>query len=420
MAQAAKWKQSLHQARRTLAKSWLRFNSQVTVVGITGSYGKTNTARAIAAVLSQKFKTLQTGLDLDTIYNLPVTLLKLRPWHQRLVLEYGVDHRNEMDFHLSLVKPSIGVVTGINPTHSNPELLGSLKGVIEEKSKLLQALPKDGWAILNWDDEKVRPMAKKTKAQILWYGTDRKKCDFWAEKIKVTLGETTFTLHSDTPVYRTKKIQIKTGLIGRHFVYACLAAAAVGIKSGLSWQEIKKSLAKLKSLKGRVSLEKGPRGSVLINDALRANPASTMAGLQVLTDLPTKGKRVAVLGEMGELGVLAEKGHREVGRKVGKLKVDYLISIGPLQKFVVEEAVRHGMKKENVFWVKDVHQAAKVLKKVLKKGDLFYLKGSLLRHLERILLILKNKKVACHVVFCHNYNQCDVCSELEKKSSPQD
>jgi UDP-N-acetylmuramoyl-tripeptide--D-alanyl-D-alanine ligase len=410
MAETQPWKQPFHQFRRLLAKLWLQLHPQVKIIGITGSYGKTNTALAVATVLSQKYKVLQTDLNLDTVYNLPITLLKLRN-QEILVLEYGVDHQNEMDFHLSLVKPSIAVVTGINPTHSDPELLGSLEGVIKEKGKLLEALPKDGLAILNRDDENVQKMAKKTKAKIIWYGTSS-RCDFWADEIRVNFSGTSFTLHQDG-----KKKRLKTGLIGRHFVHECLAAAAVGRSLGLNWQEIKRGLAKLRPLKGRVSLEKGPKGSILINDSLRANPASTVAGLQVLSDLPAKGRRIAVLGEMGELGDLAEEGHREAGRKVAELKIDYLIGIGPLQRSTTQEAMKQGMKKENVFWAKDVHQAAEILKKLLKKGDLFYLKGSLLRHLERVLLILDGKKVGCQVTSCHQYQPCPSCpSLLERKS----
>lgn len=408
MAQTAAWKQPYHRTRRLIAKIWLQLFPQLTIIGITGSHGKTNTTRAIAQVLSEKYRTLQTDLNLDTVYNLPITLLKLRPWQQKLVLEFGVDHKGEMDFHLSLVKPSIAVITGINPTHSDPELLGSLAKVIEEKSKLLEALEENEMAIMNWDDGEVRKMAKKTKAKVLWYGTSP-KCDFWAGKINVDFSGTTFLLH-----HQNKKMSLKTGLIGRHFVLSCLAAAAIGKLQGLSWDEIKRGLAKLKPLKGRISIEKGPQNSILINDALRANPSSTIAGLQVLVDLPTKGKRIAVLGEMGELGNSAESGHREIGRKVAELKIDYLVSIGPLQKYTAEEAKKSGMKEEKIFWVKDVHQAAQVLDKILKKGDLFYLKGSLLRHMERVLLILKRKKVGCRVANCHFYQQCPSCPHLEE------
>ena len=409
MAEMQPWKQPFHQARRILAKLWLKFHPQITIIGITGSFGKTNTTRAITSVLSEKYKTLQTDLNLDTVYNLPITLLKLRPWHQKLILEYGVDHQNEMDFHLSLVKPSIAVVTGINPTHSDQELLGSLAGVIKEKGKLLEALPKDGLAILNWDDENVRQMAQQTKAKIIWYGTSS-KADFWAEKIKINFSGTSFLLHEKDGIH-----QLQTGLVGRHFVHECLAAAVVGRNQGLNWQEINRGLAKLKPLPGRASIEEGPKGSILINDALRANPASTIAGLQLLVDLSTKGKRIAVLGEMGELGALAEESHREVGKKAAELEIDFLICVGPLQKYTAEEAIKGGMDKEKIFWVPEVNQAAAILEKILKPGDLFYLKGSLLRHLERVKLILEGKTVGCQLNLCHSYQQCDACPNLKRR-----
>jgi UDP-N-acetylmuramoyl-tripeptide--D-alanyl-D-alanine ligase len=174
-------------------------------------------------------------------------------------------------------------------------------------------------------------------------------------------------------------------------------------------------LAKLKPLPGRASIEEGPKGSILINDALRANPASTIAGLQLLADLPTKGKRIAVLGEMGELGELAEKSHQEVGKKVAEMKLDYLICVGPLQKHTAEEAIKGGMDKNKVFWVPEVHQAAAILAKILKPGDLFYLKGSLLRHLERVKLILEGKEVGCQLNFCHAYQPCDACPSLKRR-----
>jgi UDP-N-acetylmuramoyl-tripeptide--D-alanyl-D-alanine ligase len=414
MAQTATWKQPFHWARRSIAKYWLKLFPKITVIGIVGSYGKTNTTKAITQVLSEKYRTLQTDFNLDTIYNLPITILKVRPWHQKLVLELGVDHRGEMDSYMKLVRPSIGVLTGITPVHSDPELLGSVEGIIKEEGKLLQALPKEGVAILNRDDENVRQMAQKTKAKVIWYGfKDRKNCHFWAEKIKVDLKGTSFNLHSNYLNNWRKGLSIKTGLIGRHFTHACLAAAVVGKLQGLTLKEIEKGLTKLTPLKGRVSIEKGPKGSILINDALRASPASTIAGLQVLKDLPTKGRRIAVLGEMGELGESAEIEHQRIGQAVAKLgKVDFLISVGPLQKLTASEAIRNGMKKSQVFWAKDVLQAAQILKKILKKGDLFYLKGSLLRHMERIVLALEGKDVGCKAISCHFYPQCPSCPYL--------
>ncbi|MCJ7829469.1 Mur ligase family protein, partial [Patescibacteria group bacterium] len=291
------------------------------------------------------------------------------------------------------------------------EHLRSLEGIIEEKSKLLRALPRSGLAILNWDDENVRKMAQNTKAKIWRCGLNEKECDFWASDIRVDFSGTYFTL--GTKIYSSKKIiQVKTGLVGKHFVQCCLAAAAVGVHQGLTWKQIKNGLTKLKPLPGRLSIEEGPPGSLLLNDSLRANPASTLAGLQTLADLPTKSKRIAVLGEMGELGESAEKEHQKIGEEVAKLKIDYLVSVGPLQKLTVQQAIKSGMKKEQVFWAKDVFQAAQILKKILKKGDLFYLKGSKLKHMERILLLLNGQKVSCQVNSCHYYFPCQNCPHL--------
>lgn len=380
----------------------------MTIIGVTGSYGKTNTSRAISQVLSEKYQVLETDLNLDTNYNLPITLLKIRSSYQKVVLEYGVDHQGEMDFHLNLVKPQIAVLTGINPTHTDEEHLGSLNNLIKEKKKLLLALPQSGLAILNGDDSQVRKMAQGIKAKVLFYGTDVKD-DFSAQQIKVGFTGTTFVL----VYYQNHEKKIKTGLIGRHFTQACLAAAAVGLNQGLTIEQIQKALGKLKPLPGRLSVEKGPLETILLNDSLRANPASALAGLQTLADLPTKGKRIAVLGEMGELGDSTEKEHRRVGEKVAQLKIDFLLGIGPLQKLTIEQAVASGMERKKTFWAKDVVQAAEFLKKILKAGDLFYLKGSRLRHLERILLLLTGEKVGCRTVSCHFYHHCRDCPYLK-------
>ncbi|MCJ7805015.1 UDP-N-acetylmuramoyl-tripeptide--D-alanyl-D-alanine ligase [Patescibacteria group bacterium] len=404
-------KKIFHRTRRIIAKVWLKLNPQITVIGVTGSYGKTNTVRAISQVLSEKFKTLQTDLNLDTNYNLPITLLKIRPWQQKVVLEYGVDHLGEMDFHLGLVKPQIAILTGINPTHADEEHLGSVENIIKEKKKLLLALSRNGLAVLNWDDKLVRPMAQGFQAKVVFYGSDKKKCDFWAERIKVGFKGTTFLLgYRDGKVKKT--LQVKTPLIGRHFVQDCLATVAIGFYQGLNTKQIKNGLLKLKPLAGRLSVEKGPLGSVLLNDSLRANPASTLAGLQTLADLSTKGQRVAVLGEMGELDQSAEVEHQRIGQKVAELKIDFFIGVGTLQKLATQQALASGLKKEQVFWAKDVLEAARILKKILRKGDLFYLKGSRLRHMERILLVLQGEEAACRVADCHFYHHCESCPYL--------
>lgn len=384
-----------HTSRRILAKLWLQSHSKTTVIGVTGSYGKTNTVVAIDAVLSQKYKTLTTDINLDTIYNIPITILKLTN-QEKIILEYGVDKTGEMNRHLFLAKPTIAIVTGISPVHSDKSHLGSLENIIKEKTKLVQAIPKDGFAILNYDVLEVRNMKSKCLGQTIFYGLDKEKCALWANRVKLGLAGLEFNLH-----YKDQMVKVKTALIGKQFVYNCLAAAAAGILSDIPLSLIARGLEGLKPLPGRMSLEQGPKDTILLNDSRRANPASTIAGLKSLKDLPSK-RKIAVIGEMGELGEWEEKGHRDVGREVGLLKPAYLICVGPLTKYIAQEAEK-SMRKNSVIYVSDVFEAAGVLAGILRKGDLIYLKGSLLKHLERIPLIIEGVKVDSDQIASHRY-----------------
>lgn len=401
------FKKIFHKTRRILAKNWLRSQPWVRQVAITGSFGKTNTTRAIWQVLRGAGRGVMTDLNLDTIYNIPITALRVRPWHRFVIFELGVDKPGEMLFHLEVVRPKIGVVTGITPVHSDEEHLGSLEGIIREKGHLLEALPKEGKAILNFDDKNVREMSGRTQASLIWYGQDKKNCHFFPEKIKVSLKGLSFILN--TPAGR---INVKTPLLGRHHIYTCMAASAVGLELGLRLRQIAKGLEKLRPLKGRLSFEKGPKGTWLLDDRLRANPASTIAGLEFLKDIKERRRKIAVLGEMGELGKYKVAGHQEVGKKAAECGLDYLLCVGPLQKHTAQTAIKAGMKKAQVLWVKDVKEAAQVLEKILQKDDIWYLKGSLLRHMERIIYLLEGKKVDCQQVSCSRYQPCSSCPQL--------
>ncbi|MBI2594076.1 hypothetical protein HYW39_00040, partial [Candidatus Curtissbacteria bacterium] len=203
-------KNIFHESRRVLAKVWLAFHKNVQIIGITGSYGKTNTTAAIAAVLSEKFKVLATDLNLDTRFNIPITVLRLSD-QKKLVLEYGIDKRGEMDYHLFVAKPSIAVVTGITPVHADSAHLGSLENIIREKGKLAAAVPKSGWVIINWEDQDTREIALVATAKIIFYGENKDKCQFWASDVRTSLSGTSFTMH-----YQDKAYKIKIPLIGHH------------------------------------------------------------------------------------------------------------------------------------------------------------------------------------------------------------
>src|SRR3990167_4937602 len=181
------WKKPLHASKALLAKNYLKLLPNVGVIGITGSVGKTLTQNAICAVLSQKYRVVVGDENLDPTFRIPQTILKTKPWDNYLILEYGVEHPGDMDYYLSLAKPKIGVVTAIAPTHT--KYLGDEGGVFEEKVKLVEALPKDGNAVLNADDKKVAQMAARTRVKIYWYGQKAKngiKISHFAQNLRVS------------------------------------------------------------------------------------------------------------------------------------------------------------------------------------------------------------------------------------------
>ena len=162
------WKKPLHISRSLLAKSYLKLLPKLDIIGITGSVGKTLTQNAVYSVLTQKFKTVVGDENLDPTFRIPQTILSAKPWHQKMILEYGVEHPGDMDYYLSIVKPNIAVVTTIAPTHL--KYFGSIDGVFEEKVKLVKSLTKSGYAVLNADDPYVVKMSKFSKAAIFWFG----------------------------------------------------------------------------------------------------------------------------------------------------------------------------------------------------------------------------------------------------------
>ncbi len=402
-------KKLFHSARRYFAKRHLASKKAIQI-GITGSQGKTNTTYVISSVLQALGETIVTDTNLDTIYNVPITALKVRPSTEYVVWELGIDRPGEMSSHLEIAKPSIGIITGISAVHTDKEHMGSIENLIAEKRKLIEALPSTGFALLNWDDPNVVGMAPYTKASVVKFGT-KSECDVWVgtSSISSTLHGISFQLHDKDTV-----IPISTGLIGIHHIYNIMAAFLVFKHvNGGDVSVFVDAVRKLKPLAGRMSVEPGPRDTVLLNDALRANPTSTRFGLQTLATLQdVKGKKIAVLAEMGELDKTEEE-HARLGEFISKTGVDFVVCIGPLQKYVYDAAIKGGFPTQNAFWVPDVFEAAKVLGPIVQANDVLYMKGSLLRHVERVLLLLQRTQVNCTVVSCPFYRHCSQCEYLK-------
>ncbi len=346
------------------------------VVGVTGSIGKTTTKEMIYGVLSQRFRTLKSEGNYNSEIGLPLTLLKLEPSHQRVVLEMGMYDLGEIAELAAIARPHIGVVTNVGPTHL--ERLGTIERIAQAKTELVEALPDDGVAILNGDDPWVRQMAARTQAEVFYYGLDQ-TCDLWANHIESQgLEGIRFRFH-----HGPETIHARVPMLGRHSVHTALAAAAVGLVEGQSWQEIIAGLRGAAQL--RLLVVPGLRGSTILDDTYNASPTSTIAALNLLEELD--GRKIAVLGDMLELGAYEEEGHRKVGRRALDV-VAVLITVGERGRLIAEEALACGMEEEKVFVEEDNDSAIARLREIVAPGDIILVKGSRGMKMEEIVAAL--------------------------------
>ncbi len=370
-------------ALQRLAAYW-RAKHDVRVVGVTGSVGKTTTKETIASVLSQRFRTLKSEANYNTEIGLPLTLLRLEPYHERAVLEMGMYALGDIAHLAEIARPHIGVVTNVGPIHL--ERLGTIERIAQAKAELPQALPSaadGGVAILNGDDPLVRAMAEKTKARVFYYGLDP-TCDLWASHIEsMGLEGIRFRFH-----YGLETVHAKVPLLGRHSVHSSLAAAAVGLVEGLSWEEIVSGLRNTAQL--RLIAVPGLRGTTILDDTYNASPASTIAALNLLEEL--EGRKIAVLGDMLELGAYEEEGHRKVGRRAVDV-VDKLITVGERGRIIGEEALACGMAREDVMIMKSNREAIEFLHRLLAPGDIVLVKGSRGMKMEEIVAAMTNESM---------------------------
>ena len=355
------------------------------VIGITGSVGKSTTKELTHNVLSVKYNTLKNEGNLNNEIGLPLTLLNLEPTHERVVLEMGMYALGEIELLCQLARPEIGVVTNVGPVHL--ERMGTIERIAQAKSELVQALPaKNGIAILNNDDPLVRPMAAQTKAQVLTYGLSP-EADLWAGDVSSAgLEGVRFVFH-----YQGEHLHVKVPLLGRHSVHTALRAALVGLADGLAWEEIIAGLQALSSTAQlRLVAVRGPNRSTLLDDTYNASPASTIAALNLLDDL-TATKKIAVLGDMMELGSFEEEGHRKVGCRAAGI-VDLLIVIGPRAQLIAEEAIACGLNESQILSLQDNETAVAELNKILEPDNIVLIKGSNSQRMNEIVAALSHRR----------------------------
>lgn len=389
----------------SLARGVLR-HYQPEIIAITGNSGKTSTREAIATVLAPAFSLRQSVKNYNTEIGVPLTilgseaggrspfawggvilkgvalLLKKAEYPDVLVLEYALDRPGDIAYLVRLAKPHIAVVTTIGEVPVHVEAFRSREELVREKTALVTQLTKDDVAILNADDPAVKAMARKTKAKVVTYGRSSgadirlvsvnfKGLDRGMQ-IKVSHGEAT------VPVSLPH-------LIGEHQVYAVLAAIAVGVVKGVNLVAIAEALAQYESLAGRMRVISGIKDTTMIDDSYNSSPDAALAALETLRSVEeTHGRKIAVFGDMAELGSLTEKSHRDVGARAGEI-ADALVTVGAKAKTMREAAHGAGMAEDQIFSFDDAESAGLFLQDFITAGDVLLVKGSQVVRMEKVV-----------------------------------
>jgi UDP-N-acetylmuramoyl-tripeptide--D-alanyl-D-alanine ligase len=376
------WVDNTIHALQQVARFWRR-RLDLRVIGITGSVGKSTTKELIAEVLGQRYCTLKNPGNLNNEIGLPLTLLRLGEGYEAAVLEMGFYVPGEIALLCEIALPQVGVVTNVGTVHA--ERAGSQEAIARGKAELVKSLPASpaGVAVLNYDDPWVRDMALQTSARVFFYGLDP-HADIWADEVEgIGLEGIRFRLH-----YRNEVLHLRVPLIGRHSVHTVLRAAAVGLVEGLTWQEIVSGLrsghAQLRLVAVRTE-----SGALMLDDTYNASPESTLAALNLLSEI--EGHKIAILGDMLELGPYTQVGHEMVGVRAAEV-ADELVTVGELGRMIAASARGAGMKNELITEFADTQEAIAYLEAHLSAQDVVLVKGSHGVRMDRIAAALEYRK----------------------------
>lgn len=351
--------------------------------GITGSTGKTTTKEMLAHILQAKFSVLKTEKNYNTEIGVPLTLFQLNVTHSALVVEMAMRGKGQIAWLAEIAKPKIGIITNIGPAHL--EFFKSVEEVAEAKAELLQALPPDGIAILNSDDSFFPFLKSRSQCEVITFGMST-SADVSAEVLSKTKP-----LLLRLKTFKGDAI-VEVPIEAEHDVLNLLSAVAASLVAGLSLEEIKEKIPTLPRPPMRMELLNLPPGILVINDAYNSNPASLKAALMYLKE--KSGRKIAVLGDMLELGENSEKIHYEAGKWVVDAGVDFLITVGKLSQFIGKGAEERGMSSDQTFYCGDREEALFILHRLLEEGDVVLVKAS--RKLEL-------DKLVEELIKCHSY-----------------
>ena len=352
--------------------AWYRDRFEIPVIAVTGSVGKTTTKDMIASVLSQEYEVLKTEGNFNNDIGLPKTLLRIGKNTQVAVVEMGMNHAGEIAYLTRLAKPTMAVITNIGDAHIGN--LGSKENILKAKCEIFEGLSEGGIAVLNADDEYLRRLkddpsfAEKFRA--VWIGESR-EADLQARDIESAFPDhMLFTASAGT---EETQARFEVPAPGRHMIYPVLTACAVGRANGISYDRIARGIAEYVPTKMRMEIRTFPGNVTIINDTYNANPQSMKAGLDSLAVLEDV-KKIAVLGDMFELGDREESLHKEVGAYAATLSIDTLITVGKASAGLGEEAKKEGL--SDVVICHDKEEAKTVLKRYIGENTAFLFKAS--------------------------------------------
>jgi UDP-N-acetylmuramoyl-tripeptide--D-alanyl-D-alanine ligase len=359
------------------------------IIAITGSAGKTSTKEFLSKLLSVDFEVLATQEGYNTDIGAPLSLFGekvpnnlfnifhwiiilskcffkaffMKDLPDKIVVEMGADKPGDIKYLCSIFKPNKAVILPVHMAEFK-----SIDEIAKEKSQLAKAIPENGKLFLNFDDIKVRDMAKLTKGNVVFFGLTDNGC-YQAKEVKSDLTGLKFELK-----YYNQKEKFQARIYGKHIIYAILAAIAVAAEENISMSEIKDAVARLEPFKGRMNVIEGIKGSIIIDDSYNANPQSVLEALEFLDSVP--GRKIAILGNMNELGDYEKEGHERVGHKAGKV-ADIILTIGPAtKKYLIPAALNEKIKKDSILSFENAEKAGDWLRKKLREGDVVLAKGS--------------------------------------------
>lgn len=377
------------------------------VIGITGSVGKTSAKEAVFLALSSKYQVRKNEKNYNNEIGIPLTVIGAESGNRSfwkwlkvfvkwlatiifpvkypeiLVLEMGVDRPGDMKYLVNFIPLKAGIFTNVSTSHL--EFFRGIDHIAKEKGKMIEALPESGTAILNADDERVLKMKDKTKANVITFGFSERaqikasRASFIYDERKKLAG-INFKLN-----YQEKIMPVRLPrVIAEHHIYAVLAGVAVGMAFKINLVDIARSLENFSSLPGRMVPIEGTGNSLIIDDTYNASPKSVIAALEVANEILAP-RKIAVLGDMLELGKNSEKGHRKIAQKIFKFGFDLFLGVGKEMEIAVHELRSLGYPLENIFYFEDPELAGKKLKEILKAGDLVLIKGSQSMRMEKIV-----------------------------------